>query len=103
AEAGVAARRVVVDDVDTGGVTHRAAALGSPTWTLRPLSGLRSARIVPPCAATMDRLMDSPMPSPDVLVVTNGLKMLSRSSSLTPTPVSRTHTSTLFGVRSAVS
>src|SRR5712664_2527815 len=64
---------------------------------------LHSAGILPPCASTIDRVIDSPMPRPATLVVTKGLKMCSRSSSLTPTPVSRTHTSTVSPAPTAVS
>ena len=66
---------------------------GNSTTIVVPCSSdLLSARIVPRCAAAIPRRMASPRPDPLGLVVKNGSKMLVRSSSVIPGPVSDTST-----------
>ena len=56
----------------------------------RPPPFLQTAQMRPPCAWMMDRLIDSPMPRPVGLVVTNGSKIRSSSACSTPGPQSVT-------------
>src|SRR5438552_5053851 len=77
--------------------------VGSVTRKVKPRSRLRVATMCPPCASTMERLMDNPMPSPSALLETKGSNMRSSPGPSTPAPVSVTVISMLPGFGSAVS
>jgi hypothetical protein len=64
--------------------------VGRLTRKLAPPSLLAEARIVAPCASTIERLMESPRPIPWDLVVKNGSNTCFAVSESIPTPVSDT-------------
>ncbi|MNR01013.1 hypothetical protein D3C85_1168050 [compost metagenome] len=71
-------------------------------WKAAPPSGGESAQMRPPCASTMERQIDRPMPMPSALVVKNALNSRSASSGAMPLPASRTVTCTWRDSASAV-
>src|SRR5438105_2099857 len=73
--------------------------VGSVRENVAPRGELSEAHKRPPCDSTMERLIDSPIPSPRGLVVKNASKIWSRCGGR-PLPVSRTVTrSCSFSVR----
>src|SRR5882724_10818329 len=70
------------------------AIVGSANWKTAPRGSFGIARNRPPWAATIERLMDSPIPIPSGLVVKNGSKIRSLVSAFSPRPESRTSTRT---------
>ena len=67
-----------------------------------PPSELRRTSISPPCASTIRFEIESPIPMPPDLVVTNGWKSCAAISLEMPGPVSETSTRTLPSVVGAV-
>src|SRR5262245_35005462 len=86
-------RLVVIDD-EHDGLRRRHRVTGSRTSNVAPCVGFALARIQPPCASTMEWLIDSPMPMPSGLVVKKALNSCSIVSGATPTPASCTATTT---------
>lgn len=76
--------RVSLDAVDS------LYAPGRVNWKVVPRSELAVADRRPPCDSMIDRLIESPIPVPCVLVVKNASKILSACSRGSPTPVSVT-------------
>ena len=74
-------RLIVIDDVDDwlGRVHPQAAdaAIGRVMRRSAPPSALFCAQSRPPCASTMVREIDNPMPTPLAFVLKNGSKMRS--------------------------
>ncbi len=70
------------------------AAAGRRTVNVAPRPGRLSAPIVPPWSATIEREIERPRPWPLSLVVKNGWKSRRATSSVNPTPVSATSTTT---------
>src|SRR6478735_11761346 len=68
------------------------ALVGKVKQKLAPRGKLSAAHKRPPCASTMERLIDNPMPVPSSFVVKKGSKTLSACCGGSPTPVSLTHT-----------
>src|SRR3954467_8801177 len=60
-----------------------------------PPPGFGSAQTRPPCASTIEREIDNPMPMPSLRVVTNGSNSRSATSGARPGPVSATEISTV--------
>src|SRR5262245_46069500 len=79
---------------------------GSESTNTAPPPAARSATSVPPCDSTIRRQIESPSPTPDSFVLTNGSKMRSPSSSGNPGPPSSTRSTSWFsepeGFRSVV-
>lgn len=61
---------------------------GSSNSNVAPLSEFLLSARCPPCASTIDRLIDRPTPIPSGLVVKNGVKMRRTLYSLSPGPES---------------
>ncbi len=82
----IAHRLVVVDDIYEPLVAHGAPSPrnGSVKLNVAPPPSLFSARISPPCASTMPRLIDRPTPSPCDLVVKNGSNNRDKASGAMP-------------------
>ena len=74
------------------GVAHaeRSEASGRVKLNVVPASSFAVTQIRPPCASTIEREIERPMPIPDSFVVKNGSK--TSDGSLMPTPKSRTST-----------
>src|SRR5262249_56866751 len=70
-----------------------AGGLGSSGGRGVPGGVLGPAHSFPPCASTIERLIDRPRPRPSRLVVKNGSKSRPAASGGTPVPVSLTVTS----------
>src|SRR5207245_11800340 len=71
---------------------HRAT--GSEKWNIEPYGAFGVAHIAPPCASTIERQIDNPMPLPPGFVVKNALNNSTRWSAAMPMPVSCTLIST---------
>ena len=73
-------------------------AAGIVNWKRRSTVRIHCRRQpAAPCAVTIERLIESPMPMPPALVVKNVSKSLSLFCGLMPVPLSRTMTSTPDG------
>src|SRR5262249_40246260 len=68
---------------------------GSTNWNTAPCGVFGVAQSLPPCASTIERLMESPKPMPLGLLVANASKRESTMFGSIPTPASSTATSTL--------
>src|SRR5262249_5039317 len=87
------------DQASAAGGAPASARRGSSTTNSVNSPGRASKWIAPPCrGAAMSWLMESPSPTPSGvgLVVKNGLKILSRTPSGMPEPLSRTRISSLW-------
>jgi hypothetical protein len=67
---------------------------GSAKWKVAPYPAFGVAHSRPPCASTMERQIDSPIPIPSGFVVKNAVHSRSVSCCPIPIPVSATVTST---------
>src|SRR5437870_8841358 len=63
---------------------------GSEKWKIAPCGSFGVVQSWPPCASTIERLIDNPMPMPPGLVVKKALNTSSRCFAAMPTPVSWT-------------
>lgn len=76
---------------------------GKVNRNIVPPPGLSSASNLPPCASTITRQTDRPIPRPLDLLVTNGSNNFSRTADDSPGPVSATLISTILsGAKAAV-
>src|SRR6266403_2860896 len=94
---GLPHRHVVVDDVHKR-VSKRHTPIsfdtGSCNQNWAPPPSALFAQSVPPCATTIDRAMNNPIPMPSRLVEKNRSKTCSDLSAGNPVPKSRTHART---------
>src|SRR5712692_8277606 len=88
---------LVIDDEHVAGLHTDTStrSTGRLMTTSVPSCGRLRTLIRPRCSSTIFFVMASPSPIPSFLVVKYGLKILLRSSSLMPGPVSETLTSTV--------
>src|SRR2546422_1053685 len=81
---------VIVDDEHRRNDGHQpvSSAHGSVNLNTAPPSGAGQAHKRPPCAPTIVRQSDSPIPRPELFVEKNGSKIRSASAAANPGPLS---------------